>query len=205
MSKYLSELVGTFMLVLVGAGSITISLPHFWIAFSFGAIVTLMILVFGKRSGAHINPAVSLGFYIVARDKTHLRYITYQLAGGLLAGIVLYLVFPSNITYGETTGSGSLIQTFTIEVGITFTLMLSIFLIARTNKIPLIAVIVGLVVFLAAYYAGPYTGASMNPARSLGPNVVSGDYNLLWLYFLAPFLGAALAAQLNKFLFPATK
>lgn len=205
MIKYLAELVGTFMLVLVGAGSITIGLPHFWIAFSFGAIVTLMILCFGKISGAHINPVVSLGFYIKEKNRDYLIYVGFQLVGGLLAGWLLLVLFPESLTFGETMPSGSVLQTFIIEVLITLILMLSILWVIKTNSLVIIAIVVGFVVFLAAYFAGPYTGASMNPARTLGPNIVSGNIAIIWLYFVAPIIGALLASFLTKFIFKATK
>jgi len=203
--KYFAELSGTFMLVLVGAGSITLQLPHFWISVAFGGIVFLMILCFGKVSGAHINPAVSLGFYLTERNTQYLYYIPFQLLGGWLAAWVVAISLDPAGQYGATLPSGSVAQTFGIETGITFILMLSIFLIAQTGKLWWIAAVVGLVVFLAAFYAGPYTGASMNPARSLGPNLVSGNAKVLWLYLTAPCLGAALAVKATIFLNRVTK
>ncbi|MEP1034421.1 aquaporin [Ekhidna sp.] len=199
MKKYLAELVGTFCLVLVGAGSIAISLPHIWISIAFGAIVTLMILCFGHVSGAHINPAVSVGFYLFNGEKQALVYIPFQLIGGLLAGIFLSLVLPQNPTYGETMPSSGIGATILIEIFITFALMLSILLIVETNNLRSIAVVVGFVVFLAAYFAGPFTGASMNPARSFGPAVVSNTLDVLWIYFLAPVIGSALSVPFYHF------
>ena len=197
--KYSAELIGTFCLVLVGAGSIALALPHFWISVAFGAIVTLMIFCFGKISGAHINPAVSLGFYFFNRDKRALYYIPFQLIGGLLAGVTLLLFLPDNVNYGETIPIAGMLNTFLIEVFITFILMLSILFSGKTNSLTIVAVVVGVVVFLAAYFAGPFTGASMNPARSFGPAIVSNTMNVLWVYFLAPAAGAVLATLFYRF------
>ncbi|MEO9872325.1 MIP/aquaporin family protein [Ekhidna sp.] len=200
MKAYISEMIGTFGLVLVGAGSIALNMPHFWISVCFGVIVTLMILSFGKISGAHINPAVSIAFYFYRNEKKALWYIPFQLIGGLLAGLFLLYFLPENPTYGETLPSGSLVQTFLIEVFITFLLMLSILIIIQTDHLPKIAIVVGFVVFLAAFFAGPFTGASMNPARSFGPAIVSNQLEVLWLYFLAPIIGAVLAVPIFNFL-----
>ena len=197
--SYLAELIGTFCLVFVGAGAIAVSLPHFWISVAFGLVVTLMILCFGNISGAHINPAVSVGFFLLNKDKRSLGYIPFQLAGGLLAGLILLLFLPSNPTYGETMPSSGIFQTFLIEVFITFILMLSILLIVETDNLKAIATVVGFVVFLAAYFAGPFTGASMNPARSFGPAVVSGSLNVFWIYATAPLIGGALASPVYIF------
>lgn len=197
--KYLAETFGTFCLVLIGAGSIAIALPHLWIAVAFSVIVTVMILCFGKISGAHINPAVSVGFYLLNKDKISLYYIPFQLVGGVLAAIVLMVFLPDNETYGETLPSVGIINTFLIEVIISFILMLSIFLIGQTHNVPKVAVVVGFVIFLAAYFAGPHTGASMNPARSLGPGLVSKQLSTLWIYVMAPIVGAALAVPFYLF------
>ncbi len=200
MKKYLAELVGTFCLVLVGAGSIAIALPHFWISVAFGTVVTLMILCFGSISGAHINPAVSVGFYLFNKEKQALAYIPFQLVGGLLASWLLFFVLPENPTYGETLPTSGIWPTVFIEVFITFILMLSILFIVESRNLIIIAIVVGFVVFLAAYFAGPFTGASMNPARSLGPAAVSGTLNLMWIYFIAPITGAVLSVPFYQFL-----
>lgn len=196
----LAEMTGTFGLVFVGAGSITIGLPHVWISIAFGLIVTLMILCFGKISGAHINPAVSLGFYILTKQKSILHYIPFQLLGGLLAGVALWFLFPENATYGETKASDTVLEAGLIEVLITAILMYSIhWLVGKELKLPMIALLVGLVVGLAAYFAGPYTGASMNPARSLGPAIVADFWDGFWMYMLAPVIGSAIATFIYKY------
>ncbi|MEO9483253.1 MAG: aquaporin [Ekhidna sp.] len=198
MKKYIAELIGTFCLVLVGAGSIAIDLPHLWISIAFGAIVTAMILCFGGTSGAHINPAVSIGFYFFQKNKEVLLYIPFQLAGGVLAGLLLLVLLPSNPTYGETMPVSGVWLTMLIEIFITFVLMISILVVIQTNALRIIALVVGFVVFLAAFFAGPFTGASMNPARSFGPAIVSDTLGVLWIYFLAPVIGAIMAVPFFK-------
>ena len=199
MKSYLAELVGTYGLVLVGTGAIILGLPHFWISACFGIIVTLMILCFGPTSGAHINPAVSIAFFLFNGEKKSLKYIPFQLAGGLLAALTLQVLFPSSSTRGETLPAAGIQETFVIEVFITFVLMLVILLIILTDRLLMVAFAIGFTVFLAAFFAGPYTGASMNPARSLGPAVMSNTASMLWLYFIAPILGASLSVPVFNF------
>ncbi len=198
MRTRVAELIGTFCLVLVGPGAVVIGLSHLWISIAFGLIVTLMILCFGKVSGAHINPAVSIAFYLVEKNKKYLGYTIFQLIGGLLAGVALLLLYPNSETYGETLPKVGTWKSFVIEVLITFILMLSILIVIKFNRLTLTAIVVGFVVFLAAYVAGPYTGASMNPARTFGPAMVSSQLKTLWIYFLAPILGASLAVFFLK-------
>ena len=193
-----SELIGTFCLVLVGPGAVVVGLSNLGISIAFGSIVTLMILCFGKVSGAHINPAVSIAFYLIEKEKRYLGYTLFQLIGGLLAGVVLLLLFPTSETYGETLPKIGVWESFALEVFITFILMLSILLIIKFESLILTAFVVGFVVFLAAYFAGPHTGASMNPARTFGPAVVSDQLNVLWIYFIAPVIGAVLAVFFLK-------
>jgi len=194
---YWAEMAGTFGLVLIGPGAVAIGLSHAWISIAFGLIVTFMILIFGKTSGAHINPAVSFAFYLIGKDRMHLVYIPFQLLGAFTASLLLWILLPENPTYGETVPSISVVHAFWIEVLITWILMTSILLIIKTKNLLLIAITVGFVVFAAAFIAGPFTGASMNPARSFGPALFAGEIAILWLYFIAPLLGAGLAGIFN--------
>lgn len=198
MKKYISELLGTFFLVVAGAGSIRMGFPHFWIAVSFGLVVTLMILWFGKWSGAHINPAVSVGFALLKKEPKLLLYIPYQLTGALLGSCLVAVALPHAATHGETLPSAGVFNTFVIEVGISGLLMATILLITKQQNAIITAVVIGFYVFLAAYYAGPYTGASMNPARSFGPAIFSKTVHLLWIYTFAPTLGVLLPVLVKK-------
>lgn len=199
MKKYVAEMIGTFALVLCGTGAIIVNdlsngaVSHFGVSLAFGAIVTAMIYAFGKLSGAHINPAVSIGFLMNRQltVKDSLWYITFQLAGAIVASVLLNILFThSNL--GSTIPSGEAWQSFLLELFMTFILMLAILIVSRSFPM-MTAIAVGVVVGLEAYFGGPISGASMNPARSLGPAIVSGTWQDQWIYLVAPVFGAALA------------
>lgn len=204
MKKYLAELVGTFVLVLVGTGSIVLSqsgfsfVNHIVISISFGLSVFLMILLFGKLSGAHINPAVTLclAFDHKFRWKDVVPYIIFQLVGALLASLLLHMLFPQNDFLGSTNPRGSEMQSFLLEVLLMFILMLTI--LNAGSKIIISAFLIGAVVGLEAYFAGSICGASMNPARSLAPALISGHLEHVWIYIFAPIVGGVLAIQTLK-------
>jgi aquaporin NIP len=203
MKKFLAEVIGTFALVLVGTGAIVVdqhtngAVTHLGISIAFGLIVTLMIYAFGKVSGAHMNPAVTLAFAVNKnfRWRDVSPYVLAQIIGALLASFSLKLFFPRNELLGTTLPSGSAIQSFFLELLLTFILMLVIFI----SPSKLAAITIGLTVGLEAYFAGPICGASMNPARSIGPALISGHCEFLWLYIFAPIIGAVLAVFVNKF------
>lgn len=203
MKKFLAEVIGTFTLVLVGTGAIVVdqhtngAVTHLGISISFGLIVTLMIYAFGKVSGAHMNPAVTLAFAVNKnfRWRDVSPYVLAQIIGALLASFSLKLIFPTNELLGTTLPSGSAMQSFFLELLLTFILMLVIFI----SPSKLAAITIGLTVGLEAYFAGPICGASMNPARSIGPALISGHCEFLWLYIFAPSIGATLAGFVNKF------
>ena len=201
MKKYLAELIGTFALVLIGTGSMVLNevyqtVGHLGISFSWGIVVTIMILLFGKISGAHINPAVSISFAATKLfdKKELLHYLFAQIIGAILASLLLLILFPSSKLLGSTLPAGTWQQSFIIEFFLTFLLMLNILVFGQNKYLKkYTALIVGLTVGLEAYFAGPYTGASMNPARSMAPAIVSGNTQHLWLYIVATTLGALLA------------
>ncbi len=174
-------------------------------AFAFGVIVTLMIYAFGKTSGANMNPAVSFTFAWLKKHtyRDAVLYTIFQTAGALSASFTLHFLFPRNQFLGGTLPAGSEMQSFLLEIFLTFLLILIVLLLDHAS--PKIkkwaAVLIGLVVGLEAYFAGPICGASMNPARSLAPAMVSGQLQHLWIYLLAPFIGAFLAAIVWKFRF----
>lgn len=207
MRRYLSELIGTFALVFAGTGAIVINdvsggaVSHVGISLTFGLIVMSMIYTLGSISGAHINPAVTFGFWISGRfpGKEVLPYAVSQLLGALLASLVLFLLFQHQ-GLGATIPSGSAGQSFFIEVILTFLLMLVILKVASgsDNEKLMAGATIGAVVALEALFAGPITGASMNPARSLAPALVSGNMGFLWIYMAAPFLGSSIAVAAFK-------
>jgi len=200
--KLIAECLGTFALVFAGTGAIVIDevtgggVSHVGIALTFGLIVLVMIYTLGDISGAHINPAVTIGFWAARRFEWRkvLPYVVSQCAGALLASVVLRFLFPGNITLGATIPAGPLTQSFVLELILTALLMFVILGVstgAREKGITA-GIVVGSVIGLEAMFAGPICGASMNPARSLAPAVVSFHLQNLWIYLLAPVIGAVI-------------
>jgi len=200
--RLLAEFLGTFALVFAGTGAIVIdqathAVTHAGIALTFGLIVLAMIYAFGDTSGAHLNPAVTTAFAAAKRFDWHdvPGYIGAQLAGAFAASGLLRGLFPSNPTLGATLPAGSAWQSFVLEVVLTFLLMPVILSVSTGAKEKGITagIAIGAVIGLEAMFAGPICGASMNPARSLAPALVSGNLEFLWIYIAAPTLGALLA------------
>jgi len=201
--KYIAELIGTFALVFCGTGAIIIndvssgSVSHLGVGITFGLIITAMIYTFGSLSGAHINPAITIAFSFTDRfdRKDLLGYIIAQLVGAFLASGVLRVLFLDHQKLGSTLPAGSWHQSFILEAILTYFLMLVIIFVSQNEKISnFTGLAVGATVALEAIFAGPITGASMNPARSIAPALVSGYTDHLWIYILAPILGAILAS-----------
>lgn len=199
---YLAELLGTFALVFAGTSAIIIndvtggSVSHVGISLTFGLVVMSMVYTVGNISGAHLNPAVTFGFWVSGRftGRKLLPYAMSQCAGAFLASAVLRLLFPQHSTLGATIPAGSISQAFCLEVILAFLLMFVIINVSVGAKETglMAGVAIGAIIGLEAMLAGPITGASMNPARSLAPAVVSGNLQQLWIYMVAPFLGAYL-------------
>jgi len=210
MKRYIAETIGTFALVFCGTGAIIINqetngtVTHAGIAITFGLIVMSMVYALGNISGAHLNPAVSIAFTLAGRFsvKELFPYIVSQIAGALLASLILRYLFPENEFLGTTLPAGSAGQSFVLEFILTFFLMFVIINVATGSKEQgmFAGIAIGSVVLLEAMFAGPICGASMNPARSFGPAVVSGHTEQLWVYLTATVAGAALAIPTWKFL-----
>jgi aquaporin Z len=196
----LAEAVGTFALVFAGTGAIVINditggaVGHIGISLTFGLVILAMIYALGDISGAHFNPAVTIGFWTARRIErsTVMPYILSQCAGALLASLLLRLLFPSHESLGATQPAGPALQSFVLESILTCVLMLVILQVSRGGKETGITagMAVGAVIALEALFAGPISGASMNPARSLAPALVSLQLAHLWIYILAPLIGA---------------
>ncbi|MBC7695035.1 MAG: MIP family channel protein [Burkholderiales bacterium] len=206
MRKYLAEIIGTFALVFCGTGAIIINqetsgvITHAGIAITFGLIVAAMIYSIGDISGAHLNPAVTIAFWVAKSfpAKEIAPYIISQGIGAFSASITLKFLFPSNDALGSTLPSGSPMQSFILEVILTFILMFVILHVAKGSKEQgmFAGIAIGSVVLLEAMFAGPICGASMNPIRSISPAIVSGHLEHLWIYIFAPILGAIFAVFL---------
>ncbi len=204
-----AEAIGTFSLVFAGCGAIVVdaktgALGHLGVAFSFGLVIMVMIYALGHISGAHFNPAVTFAFALT-RHFPWTRTAAYwvaQLAGALLAAALLRGSLGEHGHDGATLPSGSQGQAFLWELVLTFFLMFVIMAVATDSRAvgEAAAIAIGGTVGLDALFGGPISGASMNPARSAGPAIVSGDLHALWLYVVAPATGAALAGLTYQFL-----
>jgi len=213
--NYIAEMIGTFALVFCGTGSIIIdqqsggAVTHVGIAITFGLIIMSMIYSLGSISGAHFNPAVSIAFAISGRFPASRLpgYITSQLMGAMLASFTLKFLFVSNQFLGATMPAGTDIQSFILELILTFFLMLVIISVAHGSKEQgmFAGLAIGAVIGLEAMFAGPISGASMNPARSIAPAIASGHLEHLWVYIIAPIAGAALAVPVCNYLTIKTK
>jgi len=206
----LAEFVGTFLLVFAGTGAIVANevshgaVTHPGIALTFGLVVMALIYTLGETSGAHFNPAVTVSFAAAGRFPWSAvpGYGAAQCAGALSASALLRWLFPAAKGLGATVPSGSASQSLVFETLLTFFLMLVILQVsigAREKGITA-GLVIGATVGLEAMFAGPICGASMNPARSLGPAVFGGTMDSLWIYWVGPVLGALLAIPLHRVL-----
>ncbi|HEV2714381.1 MAG TPA: aquaporin [Terriglobales bacterium] len=202
MKKLAAEFIGTFGLVFAGTGAVIINevsggaVTHVGVALTFGLVVLAMIYSVGDISGAHLNPAVSIGFFAARRFPIRdlIPYVVSQCGGAFAATGILHLLFPQNATLGATVPGGPQLQSFVLEIILTAVLMFVILGVSTgaAEKGITAGIVVGAVIGLEAMFAGPISGASMNPARSLAPAMVSGNVEQLWIYLIAPPVGAVL-------------
>jgi len=207
MKRLVSESIGTFSMIFCGCGAMVINdftsgtITHPGVAITWGLIVMAMIYTFADISGAHFNPAVTIAFAYAKKFewKAVPKYIVAQFIGALLAVLVLYYLFPES-NLGATLPTIDPIKAFVIELLLTFFLMVVIINVSTGSKEigPVAGIAIGGVILLEAMFAGPLTKASMNPIRSLAPAIVSGQFQALWVYLTAPFLGALLAVSCCK-------
>jgi aquaporin Z len=212
MKKYVTEFIATFILVFVGTGSVVVNqqtngalgLPG--IAAAWGLIIIALIYAFGDISGTHINPAVTIAFAADKRFewKMVLPYVLAQIAGAAAASGLLKILFPANELLGITRPSGSIMQSVVMEIVMTFILMIVVLRVSVGAKEKGITagIAIGATVWFLVLFGGHISGCSLNPARSIGPALVSGHLEFLWIYLAGPIAGALLAVIVHRFIHP---
>ncbi len=210
MKKYLSEVIGTFILLFAGTGCVVVNeqtggalgLPG--IAAVWGFVIIAMIYAFGDISGTHLNPAVTVAFAVDKRFawKEVPAYLGSQFTGALAASLLLQFLFPENKTLGITQPSGSELQAFVMEAVMTFILMMVILRVSVGAKEKGITagIAIGGTVWFLVLFGGPVCGTGLNPTRSIAPAIVTGNFQSLWLYIVAPFAGALSAVGIHRVL-----
>jgi aquaporin NIP len=204
--KLMAECLGTYVLVFAGTSAIVVNsggaVTHVGVSLTFGLVVFALIAALGDVSGAHFNPAVSIGFWAARRFPASAlpAYIGVQCLGALFASLTVRGLFSADSPFGATIPAGPPLQSFVLEFILTAFLMFVILGVSTGPKEKGITagLAIGGVIALEALFAGPVSGASMNPARSLAPAVVSGNLSALWVYLTAPTVGALLAAPLCR-------
>ncbi|HKP75170.1 MAG TPA: MIP family channel protein [Longimicrobiaceae bacterium] len=211
--RAVAEAIGTFALVLIGPGAAMVdaysqgAIGHAGVALAFGFVVTAMIYTLGHVSGAHINPAVTLAFWSVGRFRSRdvLPYVLAQCAGAVAASLVLRWILGPVGHLGATLPGVGTGRSFVVEWLLSFILMFVIISVATDERVTagFAGIAVGLTVGFEAMMGGPLTGASMNPARSLGPAVAGGGWDAHWIYWVAPITAMLVAVRVYDFLRPA--
>jgi aquaporin NIP len=205
-----AEAVGTFMLVAVGPGAAAVNawtggtVTHVGGALAFGCVILAAVYAVGHVSGAHLNPAVTVGFWVARRFPTAdvLPYIFAQLAGASIAAYGLRMVLGQAASAAATVPAIAVGPACAVEIVLTFILMFVIMAVATDARVasPIAGLAVGATVAADALAGGPLTGASMNPARSFGPALATGTWSGHWIYWIGPLVGAALAVWIYDYL-----
>jgi MIP family channel proteins len=209
--NYLIELVGTFILVYAIASAATVysksgQLGVIGIGLVHAFVLTAIVFAIGYKSGAHVNPAVTIAFLVTKRMNIRdgVFYIIFQIIGGIIAAAVVFSIFGSAMSSSVTLPSdGNVLRTLILETVMTFTLVYVVLTTAATasNKIgPLAGLAIGLTLGFNVIFGGSITGGSLNPARSFGPALISGDLNYNWIYWISPIIGSLIAAGIHRVL-----
>ena len=209
--NYLIELIGTFILVYAITSAATVysksgQLGVIGIGLVHAFVLTAIVFAIGYKSGAHVNPAVTVAFLITKRMNAidGIFYIIFQIIGGILAAAVVFTIFGSAISSSVTLPSdGNISRAFILETVMTFTLVYIVLTTAATasNKIaPLAGLAIGLTLGFNVIFGGSISGGSLNPARSFGPALISGNFSYNWIYWIAPVIGSLIAAGIHRLL-----
>ena len=210
MRRWMAEAVGTFFLVFIGPGAVMVDaythgvIGHAGVALAFAFVVIAMIYAVGHISGAHLNPAVSIGFWAAGRlpGREVVPFVISQCIGASAASLVLRAILGPVGHLGATLPAISLGGAFVVEWLLSFALMFVIMGVATNERLSsgFPALAVGLTVGFCAMMGGPLTGASMNPSRSLGPAIVGAEWHAHWVYWLAPITAMIVAARAYRWL-----
>ncbi|MDM4017471.1 MIP/aquaporin family protein [Roseiconus lacunae] len=210
MKKYIAEFVGTFILIFVGTGSVIVNsvtdgdVSLVGIAMAWGLVVSAMIYAIGDLSGAHINPAVTIAFWVGKRfeGRKVVPYIVAQCAGAIAASLLLRFLYPDQESLGATLPVGTVMQSFVLEIMLTLMLMFVVLnvTVGAKEKGITAGLAIGGVISFEVLCGGPISGASMNPARSLAPALVGGQMQHLWVYLVAPVIGSVAAVPISHYL-----
>lgn len=207
-NRLCAEAFGTFCLVFVGTGAAVVNevtkggVTHGGVSLAFGLVVMAMIYALGRVSGCHINPAVTLGLCAARRFDPFLvvPYVGSQCVGALLASGALRMLFPESRTLGATIPAGGDFQSLGLEFVLTSILMFVILSVSSgdVEDRRFGGIVIGGVIGFAAVFAGPISGASLNPARSLAPAVVTMRLDHMWIYIVGPIAGALASVPLYR-------
>ena len=207
-----AEFLGTFTLVVIGPGAIMVAarthaFGHIGVALAFGLSVTLIVASSGHLGGAHINPAVTIGFWSVGRFRASdvIPYLVAQCVGAIFGALLCGWILGPVGEFGATVPALAIPQSFVVEFGYSGILGFVIMAVATDDRTPpgVAPFAIGITVFAGALVTGPLTGGSFNPARSLGPAIASRNWTTHWLYWVAPIVGMMAAMRLYDFLRPA--
>ena len=209
--NYLIELVGTFILVYAITSAATVysksgQLGVIGIGLVHAFVLTAIVFAIGYKSGAHVNPAVTVAFLITKRMRISdgIFYVIFQIIGGIMAAAVVFAIFGSSISSSVTLPSdGNVLRAFILEMVMTFTLVYIVLTTAATasNKIgPLAGLAIGLTLGFNVIFGGSISGGSLNPARSFGPALITGNLAYNWIYWIAPIIGSLIAAGIHRLL-----
>ena len=210
MKNYVAEVIGTFILIFVGTGSVVVNnvtdgdVSLVGVALAWGLVVAAMVYALGDVSGAHINPAVTIALWVARRfdGKQVVPYVICQCAGAILASLLMRVLYPDQESLGSTIPAGPWWQSFVLEITLTFILLFVVLnvTVGAKEKGITAGLAIGGVISFEVLCGGPISGASMNPARSLGPALVGGELQYLWVYLTAPVIGALLAVPIVAYL-----